>query len=320
MIVWGGLGKVDRLNSGGRYSPTSNRWVNLNVQTNALIQGRRDHTAIWTGTEMIVWGGTLSASREGPPVNTGFQYNPTTDLLVATPIPGAPAPRLRHTAVWTGTEMIIWGGASSSTGIPVNTGARYDPALKRWSPLPAPEITASARDSHTAVWTGNEMIIWGGRNPRPLDTGARFILASNTWVGMPTSGAPDPRFGHSAVWTGKEMIVWGGAYAIDGRTNLDSGGRFSPKQNSWVTTTPLEGAPSPRRGHTAIWTGKEMIVWGGLTNALESFPTSALWTGARFDPEANCWVAINTNAAPHFSVSGRNLTGPASSYHTAVWT
>src|SRR5205814_5328282 len=75
-----------------------------------------------------------------------------------TPTPGSPDPRVGHTAVWTGTEMIIWGGSSFDT---FNTGARYNPPTDTWRVT----STASAptpRAAHTAVWTGSEMVVWGG--------------------------------------------------------------------------------------------------------------------------------------------------------------
>ena len=65
--------------------------------------GRYEHTAVWTGSEMIVWGG------EFPAVNTGGRYNPSTDSWTATSTTNAPSARYDHTAVWTGSEMIVWG-------------------------------------------------------------------------------------------------------------------------------------------------------------------------------------------------------------------
>jgi hypothetical protein len=57
------------------------------------------------------------------------------------------------------------------------------------------------------------------------------------------------------------MVVWGGYI---GNTSFDTGGRYDPATNSWSPTS-TTGAPSPRRGHTAVWTGSVMIVWGGDT-------------------------------------------------------
>jgi hypothetical protein len=57
-----------------------------------------------------------------------------------------------------------------------------------------------ARDSHTAVWTGTEMIIWGGEsNNALLNSGGRYNPATDTWTFTNSSGAPTARAGHTAV-------------------------------------------------------------------------------------------------------------------------
>jgi hypothetical protein len=56
MIIWGGdNGKNDYLSSGGRYDAATDRW-GATSSTNTPV-GRQYHTAVWTGTEMIIWGG-----------------------------------------------------------------------------------------------------------------------------------------------------------------------------------------------------------------------------------------------------------------------
>ncbi len=40
--------------------------------------------------------------------------------------PNAPDGRYQHTAVWTGNDMIVWGGGSNA-GV-FNTGGRYSPS------------------------------------------------------------------------------------------------------------------------------------------------------------------------------------------------
>jgi hypothetical protein len=50
---------------------------------------------------------------------------------------------------------------------------------------------------------------------------------------------------------------------------LNTGGRYDPATNTW-TATGTTNAPSGRQSHTAIWTGSEMIVWGGLGNLGDS--------------------------------------------------
>ena len=132
---------------------------------------------MWTGSEMIVWGGS-----ERCDLNTGGRYNPTVDTWTATTIINAPMPD-DHTAVWTGSEMIVWGGHDDNFFL-FDTGGRYIQGLIAGH-LPAPPMRLSGRTRHTAVWTGSEMIVWGGLAVTgfPTNTGGRFNPI--TTVGQP---------------------------------------------------------------------------------------------------------------------------------------
>ena len=324
MIVWGGYDGSAWLNSGSRYNPSTDSWTATTL-TNAP-GGRGIHTAVWTGTEMIVWGGWNFPNR----LNTGGKYNPSTDMWTATSTINAPEARYYHTAVWTGSEMIVWGGAGISGY--TNTGGRYNPITNSWtvtSTINAP----TGRWLYTAVWTGSEMIVWGGmaEGPVSLDTGGRYNPITNSWTPTSTSGVP-ARSSHTAVWTGSEMIVWGGLagssnYLSSGKTCCPqfvpprpirtraapagasptpsatpsfSGERYNPVTDSW-TDTSTTNAPDGRASHTAVWTGAEMIVWGGDNDS------GFLNTGGRYNPSSNSWIATSTINAP---AAGQ----------TAVWT
>src|SRR5207245_1695738 len=58
-----------------------------------------------------------------------------------------------------------------------------------------------ARAGHTAVWTGSEMIVWGGgaSGPTYLNTGGRYTPSTDSWTATSTTNAPDARAGHTAV-------------------------------------------------------------------------------------------------------------------------
>ena len=56
------------------------------------------------------------------------------------------------------------------------------------------------------------------------------------------------------------MIVWGGDNGIS--DCLNTGGKYSPSTDSWAATS-TTNAPDARVAYTAVWTGSEMIVWGG---------------------------------------------------------
>src|SRR5262245_48645161 len=91
-----------------------------------------------------------------------FQYQtcPPENTWTATSVDLVPSNRLLHTAVWTGSSMIVWGGWDGDNS-EFATGGRYDAATDTWQ-LTQTSGAPSARDSHTAVWTGSEMIVWGG--------------------------------------------------------------------------------------------------------------------------------------------------------------
>ena len=63
---------------------------------------------MWTGSEMIVWGGYDG----GLELNTGGKYNPSTDSLDSYQHHQRARRPKAHTAVWTGNEMIVWGGST----------------------------------------------------------------------------------------------------------------------------------------------------------------------------------------------------------------
>ena len=332
MIVWGGsvaLGVVT--NTGGRYDPSTDSWVNSSLTDGSganVPSARGNHTAVWTGSEMIVWGGSDGS---GLVANTGGRYHPSTDswgVSSLTTGSGAsvPAARQYQTAVWTDSEMIVWGGGDG-TGLAINTGGRYDPSTDSWA---ASSLTdgsganvATARQNHTAVWSGSEMIVWGGRegSGSGTNTGGRYDPTTDSWAPSTLAAASGPnvptaRQYHTAVWTGSEMIVWGGG--DESGLGMSSGGRYNPSTDSWAASSLTNGAglgvPTGRQYHTAIWTGSEMIIWGGDPFSGPLGSPVYFNTGGRYDPATDSWAATSLT-------SGSDANVPAARhYHTAVWT
>jgi N-acetylneuraminic acid mutarotase len=235
---------------GGRYYPASNTWMAMTANGQPSGIGRRAHSAVWTGTEMIVWGG-YSGFPELWYFNDGGRYNPRSDAWVAIATNGAPTGRAFHLAVWTGTEMIVWGGtADNFNSIWLNNGARYNPATDSWTPVSTNGAPGTGSGS---VWTGKEMIVWGTSR-----SAGRYDPVADSWTAITTNGAPTG--GVTAVWTGNEMMVWG-----------RGGARYNPSVDHWTAIT-TNGAPAFRSAETSIWTGSQMIIFGGTdgTNFLNT--------------------------------------------------
>lgn len=257
---------------------------------------RHGHTGLWTGSRLLVWGGTVANS----PAATGGSYDPATDTWTGISPADAPAARSGHTAVWTGDRMLVWGGFGADF---LASGGAYSPAGLTWNPL----VTIGApagRDGHAAVWTGTRMVVWGGRNGDGLlADGAVHDLTGNAWAALPSLNAPTARRFATAVWAGDRLIVFGGegaAGAVGTGAVLPLAAGVTP--GAW-TALPALNAPSPRTGHTAVWTGTRMLVWGGQNGG------TPLGDGAAYDPAANTWTPLPTSGAP----------APRSA-HVAVWT
>jgi beta-lactamase regulating signal transducer with metallopeptidase domain/N-acetylneuraminic acid mutarotase len=262
--------------------------------------GRIGHSMIWTGKELLVWGG----GSQSVFFNDGARYELATDTWRPISVQNAPSPRWFHAAVWTGSEMIVWGGRAEFDNYQVRgDGGRYDPATDTWKPLSS--IGApKARSQMAAIWTGTEMLIWGGSAEGWAVelTGARYNPQTDAWRTIAETDAPEGRMEPSAVWTGSEMIVWGGVRFSPDHVAFNSGGRYDPVRDKW-RSLPTDGAPGPRTGHTAVWTGREMIVWGGHEDIQH------LNSGARFAPASDRWIQTTLTRAPQTRFG-----------HCAVWT
>jgi len=247
-------------------------WISMAATPTSML-GRQRHTAVWTGTSMIVWGGYNSV-----PTSTALEYQSdgasydlnsnTWKLLPATTLSG----RREHMAVWTGTTMIVWGGNASSTI--VDDGASYDPSTNKWT-LIAPAPTSFKERSLAAIgWSAatGEVLIWGGCQTTSCSTvlvdGAAYNPSTNTWKPLPA--APIAARGDMAYgMINGELVVVGGENAAG--TGLMDGARFDPVTRFWTKfPAPSTTTWSTRTGYGWFNTGTSLIMYGGRTSTSTS--------------------------------------------------
>jgi hypothetical protein len=306
MIVWGGVTTTGYTSSGGIYDPATGAWKPMSTEN--APSPRAGATAVWSDTQdrMLVFGGV----DESGALATGGAFDPVANTWEALPSSGAPTARAWHSAIWTGTRMLVWGGAGSGQSPVWNDGALYNPELKTWTAVsttfPDNVTPVQARYGHSAIWAGAVMVVYGGLDGSGHLSGGTIFDPAGFWdapAGL-APGAPfEPgaRAFHTAVWTGATMIVWGG---YDGSYRKDGA---KSDLTSW---TSMPAAPiAGRRYHTAVWIAgnvNRMIVWGGAD------ASGYLDDGAMFDPAADPSVAWNASPMPK---------GPeARQRHTAVVT
>lgn len=246
--------------------PGTGRWRRLPPPPLAGHDGAG--IVVWTGRELIGWGGGCC----GDAFSDGAAYNPATGTwrkLAHAPLHGSQRP----IGAWTGRELIVLaGGDNPATGKPwpaqLGSAAAYDPATDTWrriAPLPEPRTGA------LAVWDGRELLVVGGRGALH---GFAYDPRANRWRPLPRMELG--RTAAAAVWTGRRLLVWGGQTAY-GTPSLPAHGlAYDPQADRWspLPPAPVQGRSDP----AAVWTGRELVVWGGGA----SYPPFA--DGAAFRP------------------------------------
>jgi N-acetylneuraminic acid mutarotase len=257
------------------YNPAANTWRPIAREYGAMIAAVR----VWTGHQAIFWGGGCCGGANAD----GAAYTPATNTWQK--LPRSPLAARYATGTWTGTEMVIAGGHRPVTVNGVDQmhtyadAAAYNPATRTWrrlAPMPQP------RAPETAIWDGTEALFLGGSQGTahsPAAAGVAYNPANGQWrrlAAMETS-----RTGFAAVWTGRQVLVWGG-YTGPYTTPVipPHGLAYGPAANRWspLPMSPLHG----RTGPTAVWTGRQMIVWGGVAPSAEK--TTILTDGAAYQP------------------------------------
>ena len=109
-------------------------------------------------------------------------------------------------------------GGASNPELTVE-GASYDPAAGEWHRLPRSPGDFAA--GHTSVWTGDELLVWGGRT-----RGVAFDPRRAAWRDLPRSPLVE-RTEHIALWTSRQMLIWGGEACVDGCYRAD-GATYMP--------------------------------------------------------------------------------------------
>ncbi len=186
-----GRGREARCSSGAAsltaYDPSTNQWRRLPDSPT------RHGIVVWTGRELIGWGGGCC----GDVSDDGSAYNPVTNTwrkIAPAPVSGQQSP----VGAWTGRELVIFNGHGPE-GARVG-GAAYNPRTDSWRRIPSERgLSALA----IAVYDGNEIHVLGARRGAVLS----FNPSNNRWRTLPRTGlAAD---GLVAAWTGNRLIASG---------------------------------------------------------------------------------------------------------------
>jgi len=248
----------------------------------APIEGVKNAHVFYEGDKLIVWGGQDKGNRW---VNDGAIY----DIEKGTwkKIKGAPIERrLMGTGVYQqGDKLIIWGGANGG-GSYYKDGAIYDIEKGTWQKMKDAPIEGRYANG---IFIRKKLIIWGGRgkgdirpyDPRPLDDGAIYDIEKGTWQKMKDAPIESRELHlHKEMLAGKELIIWGGGGLRGSKyKSFDNGAIYDIEKNSWrkIKESPI----GTRKGHTKIFTGKELIIWSGSDGSKTLYNDGAIYDIAK---------------------------------------
>lgn len=292
---------------------------------------RASHVGVWTGTEVLIYGGMHSLT-DSDPLATGLAFDPATGKwreLADAPV-GAGLGYGRN-AVWTGEHLHVAAVTRDGDDYPVVV-LTYTPDTDTWelSP-PRPDQNATPGG---VVWTGSEVVMAGGDTNFLSNHAWAYNPLQRTWRqldDMPTEpmeaieavvadgeayfigGYPDaPTVAldlttlewrniadlensmiedHQLVWTGETVVVIGGH---EGPSHVPVLRIYNPDTDSWT-----ESAPMPveaRERSDVVWTGIELIVWGGFAtygNETDSDRDFVFADGAAYNPLTDTWRTLS---------------------------
>ncbi|HUW23225.1 MAG TPA: kelch repeat-containing protein [bacterium] len=262
-------------------------WENTGTREPNTPSERGGHSGIFANgfdNSIIVFGGSASplvAPSDIVPYKLANPWDGSSKWEKLVPVGFFPPPMAEHTAVYDNNDnrMIVFGGYKAiDPVVALNETYTLDFDLAFW-PLVNPGDKPPARYGHSAVWTGGQMIVFGGKDNSQefLDDCWQFDPGLNSWTPVPITGdKPPARWQHTAVWKWEpmepgKMIIFGGedknGKPLDDFWVLYTPGPGEPNYR-WKRIYPIGDLPSKRSGHATglFWggDGEKVLIFGGF--------------------------------------------------------
>lgn len=252
MIIWGGwlqdegtIGLSGVSGAGAAYDPGADSWRML---PDAPIAARGDHLTTWTGDTMLVWGGFGSQG----PLKDGAAYDPARNawrLMAAAPREWQRVFRNSRTredsaTAWTGSEWVI--AQNGRDG--VVRSAAYDPKQDTWRELPA--ASGSDTEGIELAWTGSELVL------STFEGLSRLGADVNSWTSIAETPANLPVFS-PMTWAGNRLFALIHRFAF--RAHWAFVATWDPATDTWAV---LPQPPMTLAGATLFWDGEHLTAFG----------------------------------------------------------
>lgn len=309
LLVWGGVlddGFSRRVfHADGASLDSSGVWSPLPA---APLAPRTGHVAVWTGAEVLIWGGEGSAGYFADGAAFNFEEG------TWRPLPEAPlSPRADAAALWTGKSLLLLGGRDN--GGPLGDGAAFDPASGSWRPLPPLPETLQEVDALRGVWTGDAAVVWNpGQGGLAFPEIARFDWAADAWTLLPNPSGDEMGL-PLVAWTGHELLAIAAAYDGTGARLF----ALPPGGQGWQERGAPPAIDDPW-ATSAWWTGQELlVVFGNGASAVRYDPAADLWGRLPDAPLREGLDRTSVWNGAELLILGGTIGGDASAASGAAW-
>ncbi len=228
--------------------------------------------AVFVGASVFAWD---LSHVDGPPPDGSGSVDPWTSLPVGwSELPPPPEVRTGTATGWTGSQMLVWGGyeyTGYGDEASQNDGFVYDASSRTWSPIAAGPL--DGRSDPAFAWTGDELLIWGGR----FEGGGARLRSSQT------ERRTIPRRGRGVRCLRPRSTAGRRSPCGPARSSSCGGAPTGPPDAWTVPRTirrPIVGDRSPR----ALWTSRTGRRSGPETRCSWSGPHSMATTTRRLGP------------------------------------
>ena len=276
------------------FDTASTAWRELPT---APLSPRHDAVALWTGSEVVVLGGTDAqpcppgarcAFPPEPGLSDGARYDPARHVWAE--VSPAPVPINWASGAVLGDRLFLWVAAGVS-GNETTVFLAYDLDADRWERLALPDSSHSRRLRLVAA--GNRLVAFHQSQELGTSPDLVFDPAAGTWSEMPA----DPlatSFDRDMVWTGDVLVLFGLEVVPQpgsAQPSLYRAAALDPATGAWrrypdseiTLWNPVWFYADGRIVNPSIWSAD-----GGQTNNWgRSYPT-----GGMLDPVAGAWSPL----------------------------
>ncbi len=277
------------------------------------LGGREQAVALWTGTELLLVGGSDAppcepgADCNNPNIHAlrdGASYDPATDRWRN--MAPAPLPLLHVSAVMAGGVAYLWTYRDDIRRGTERSLLAYHPDDDRWERLSLPEPKP---ETGRLAAAGDRVVLYQPTQEHGLAGDWLYDPPTATWTEIPLDPL-QPAFDRTPVWTGAELVLVGievGA-AGEAEPGVYAAAAYDPATAEWRRLPDSEIA-----GWTPDWhlVGDRLVNpspgtgdGGTINNWGRSYPF-----GGNLDPATGTWLELPQPEGPPGDLIGHPAAG-----------